>query len=276
MKGQGIDVKILLTGAQGFLGLRIAQAMPVIAAPSLRDASQDDVKRLMDEVQPEVVMHTAAISDIGECERDPDASRRANVLLPEAIARAAGGAKLLMLSTDQVYSGCADEGPYREDDVCPANLYARHKLEMEQRVLDVNPDAVLLRATWMYDMPICGAKNRGNFLMNVMQAAMTGQPVAFPKEQYRGITWAREVAERMKDAIALPGGVYNFGSGNDMSMYDTAAFLAQRMGLNLSLTEAPARRHLWMDGSKLGAQGISFRSTAQGLQDCLQAYGLAR
>ena len=269
-------MKILLTGAQGFLGLRIAQAMPVIAAPSLRDAADDDVKRLMDDVQPDVVIHTAAISDIGQCERNPDASWRANVLLPEAIARAAGGAKLLMLSTDQVYSGCEGAGPYSEDEVCPANLYARHKIEMEQRVLAISPDAVLLRATWMYDMPICGANNRGNFLMNVMQAAMTGQRIAFPREQYRGITWAREVAERMKDAIALPGGVYNFGSGNDMPMYDTADFLAQRMGLKLPLEEAPARHNLWMDGAKLRAQGISFRATGDGLLACLRAYGLAK
>lgn len=271
-----MGMKILLTGARGFLGQRIAQAMPVMAAPSLREAAQDDVKRLMDEVQPDVVIHTAAISDIGTCEKQPEASWRANVLLPEYIARAAGGAKLLMFSTDQVYSGCEGAGPYREEEVCPANLYACHKLEMERRVLEINPAAVMLRATWMYDMPICWAKNRGNFLMNVLQAAMRGNPIAFPKEQYRGITWAREVARHMKAAMELPGGVYNFGSGNDLTMYETAAFLARQMGLQLCLEEAPSRHHLWMDDSKLRAHGISFAATAQGLLDCLEAYGLGK
>jgi len=267
-------MNILLTGAQGFLGTRIAQAMPVTAAPSLRDATLDDVKRLVDRVQPDVVMHTAAISDIGACEKNPEASWQANVLLPEYLARAGKGVKLLMLSTDQVYSGCEGPGPYAEDDVCPANLYARHKLEMEHRVLDICPEAVLLRATWMYDMPVCGAKNRGNFLMNVLRAAMAGQSIAFSREQMRGITWAREAAEKMREAVSLPGGVYNFGSGADRNVYDTAAYLAQQAGLKLLLEDAPARHNLWMDDGKLREQGIAFRPTAEGLTACLQAYGL--
>lgn len=102
--------------------------------------------------------------------------------------------------------------PYREDEAKPANIYGAHKLEMEQRVLDRQPDSVMLRAEWMYDY----ISPRGNYLLNVLNAEET---LTFGK-QYRGITYLREVCENMERVIKLPGGVYNFGSETTQSMYE--------------------------------------------------------
>lgn len=266
--------RILLTGARGFLGSRIKAHMPVMEAPSLRDASAEDVARLVDQMEPEIIIHTAAISDIGVCEKHPDASCRANVMLPVWLASAAPQCKLVMLSTDQVYSASPEEGPYTEAQVCPGNTYARHKLEMENRVLDIAPDAVMLRATWMYDMPLYGAENRGNFLMNILRAAAREEAVVFSSQQQRGITYVREVAAHMAAACALPGGAYNFGSENPLSAYDTARFLMNALQLKAPLHDAPPRHHLWMDCAKLRSQGIEFADTAQGLLQCIADYGI--
>lgn len=266
--------RILLTGANGFLGQRIKRQLQVTEAPSLRNASRDDICRMLDETAPEVIIHTAAISDIGTCERDADASWRANVQLPVEIARAAKGCKLVMLSTDQVYGGTIGDGPYAESQTCPVNTYARHKLEMERQVLELSPEAVLLRATWMYDMPICGVVNRGNFLVNILRAAGEGGRIAFSSGQYRGITYAREVAHHMAAACKLPGGVYNFGSENALTAYDTARFLIDALKLRVDLEDAPPRPHLWMDCRKLRRAGIAFDSTAEGLLRCIKDYGL--
>ena len=143
-------MKILLTGANGFVGARIRAAAPVICAPSLRGAEKEDIDRLIDTVQPDAILHTAAISDIGACAKDPEGSYHANVLIPEYLAKAANGAKLVLFSSDQVYSGAKGDKPFTEDDVATANLYAEEKLEMENRVLAIDPNAVMLRAAWMY------------------------------------------------------------------------------------------------------------------------------
>ena len=70
-------MKILLTGANGFVGARIRAAAPVICAPSLRGAEKEDIDRLIDTVQPDAILHTAAISDIGACAKDPEGSYHA-------------------------------------------------------------------------------------------------------------------------------------------------------------------------------------------------------
>ena len=261
-------MKILVTGPRGFVGARLMQALDAVPAPSLRDATEDDVRRLVDEVAPDAIVHTAAISDIGACAADPEASWRANVELPLMIART--GVKSVLLSTDQVYSGCKGEGPYAENEVAAANLYAEHKLEMEKRVLDANPDAVLLRATWMYDMPLYGVPNRFNFLVGMLRA----RELAFSGTAHRAVTYVREVAAHMEEAIALPGGVYNYGSESDLTMLEIARWLKDELKLEVALSDAGPEHNLWMDCGKLKRRGIRFNDTLGGLKQCIRDYGL--
>lgn len=262
-------MKALVTGPRGFVGARIMSEMDnAVPAPSLRSCSEDDIRRLVDTVQPDVIIHTAAISDIPTCEKDPDASRRANIDIPVSLVRT--GRKCVIFSSDQVYSGCADEGPYAEDEVSPANVYARHKLEMEQRTLDICPDTVLLRATWMYDMPMYGVPNRGNFLMLMLRNA----DAAYSSGDYRAVTYVREVARLIRQAAILPGGVYNYGSENDLSMLDTALWLKDRLSLPIRISDRPAHHNLWMDCSKAKSHGICFSNTIEGLKKCIEDYSL--
>lgn len=126
---------------------------------------------------------------MGICENNPEDSYFANVQVPMYLAKAAKGRKLICFSSDQVYSGCDDDGPYAEENVKPANVYATHKLEMEQRVLDIEPSAVMLRAEWMYDMET--TKDNYFTLLNKEKA------VYFSSQEFRGITYLKEVAENM-------------------------------------------------------------------------------
>ena len=264
-------MRILLTGAKGFVGARIAQRLEVIPAPSLRDMDESAVRAMVDHIEPDVIVHTAAISDIGTCERDPEASYRANVEIPLWLAKT--GVKCVMFSSDQVYGGHAGEGPYAEGDAAPVNTYARHKLEMENRVQDVNPECVLLRATWMYDMPLYGVANRGNFLVNML-AARRGH-IAFPEGQRRGLTYVRDVADMIVPALTAPGGAYNFGSENDLTMGETARRFSDLLGLEVTIEDVGERHNLWMDCAKARAVGIDFPDTLDGLKKCIADYNLA-
>lgn len=257
---------ILVTGATGFVGHKIMEVCKgTIAAPSLRNITQEDVNRIIEESDADVIIHTAAISNIGMCEADPDASYFANVQIPLFIARASKGRKLICFSSDQVYSGCGEEGPYLEDTVKPANTYAEHKLEMEQRVLEIDPDAVMLRAEWMYDYNL----TRSNYFMNILNAK---ECVSFSSGQFRGITYLKEVAESMEKVAVLPGGVYNFGSETTKSMYDITRDFLEVLGKNVKLEDIPAEHNLWMNCDKARRYGVRFRSVTDGLRKCAADY----
>lgn len=259
---------ILITGAAGFVGRRLMETVPgAVAAPSLRNASQEDIRRIVEESGAEAIIHTAAISDIGACQADPEASYRANVQLPLWLAKAAGNRKLICFSSDQVYSGSKEAGPYSEEMTAPGNVYACHKLEMEQRVLEILPEAVMLRAEWMYDL----RAPKPNYLLNVLRAEGT---VAFSSRQYRGVTYLGEVAEAMDRVLALPGGAYNFGSETTLSMQELTKRLAALLGKPLAVEDAPPRHNLWMDCGKAARYGVVFSDVLTGLTKCLQEYGL--
>ncbi len=263
-------MKILVTGARGFVGHKLMEmSSETIAAPLLRNASLEDVRKVIEESEADVIFHTAAISDIRACQNDPEAAYHANVLLPEYLARVSAGRKLICFSSDQVYSGCEAEGPYTEETVCPANLYAEQKLEMEQRVLEIHPEAVILRAEWMYDY----WNQRSNYLMTILNAE---ESVFFSSRQYRGVTWLKEVAENMKRVISLPGGVYNFGSETDRSLYDITCEFVKYIGKDIHVEDCEPRHNLWMNCDKAKSYGVVFSEVMDGLKRCADEYGFRK
>lgn len=261
---------ILVTGAGGFVGGAILRRwQDAVACVSLKGATQEDVRRIIKESGADTIVHTAAIADIGVCQAHPDESYLANVQLPVWIAKAAHDRKLICFSSDQVYSNTASNGPYTEEDIAiPANTYAAHKLEMEQRVLDIAPDAVMLRAEWMYDH----RADKPNYFLNVLHAA---QPLRFSSRQYRGITYVKEVADVLPAVLRLPGGVYNFGSETTRSMYDITKDFLAFLGKECPLEDAPAAHNLWMNTDKAARHGVVFRSVEEGLRQCAFDSGIA-
>lgn len=276
-------MKILLTGARGFVGARVYSQLQTsghgvfpIGSEMLRGelsgARYDALVRRFEEIRPDAVIHTAAISDMGEAERDPAASFLANVRLPEIMAELSArfGCKLICCSSDQVYNGAPEVRAHREDEpLSPVNTYGRHKLEGEQRVAAACPDAVSLRLTWMYDLPVYRGHSNFGFPLQLFSAAAKDTPRRFSTRVFRGITYLRSVAQQMEKALALPGGVYNFGSENDFDLYQTALACMEALGLSerakrLILPDEETGTSLAMDTSLLRSHGIVFETTAEG------------
>ena len=275
--------KILVTGAGGFVGSRVMQQwagryeLCTFPKGFLATAGEDAVRQAVLQQRPDVILHTAAISDTGYCADHPEQAYRANVELPVWLARAAAetGAKLVAFSSDQVYAGVTQSGPLPENiPLQPANVYGQGKLEMEQRVQALCPSAVLLRATWMYDLPGYRLPIRGNLPLNILRAAKTGEVLHFSRNDYRGVSYVREVIENLVPAMELPGGVYNFGSGNDKDMVDTALYFAHLLQVDVRIEETDFVRNLVMDGQKLQEHGIVFRSTQGAFRQCLADHGM--
>lgn len=283
--------KVLVTGAGGFLGSRICRygiAGCEVTGVSHRELDLTNGQACLDALtalRPDAVVHCAAISQIDRCDWAPELSRRVNVDGTLNLARAcrASGARLIACSTDQVYGGCGGDEPLPETVLpAPKNLYARQKLEAEAGALSICPDAVLLRLSWMFDLPQHGLSTNPNIMVTALRALVRDEPLRVWNNDHRGMTYACEVAQNLAAFLDAPAGVYNAGSCNPMTSYETFRFVFQAFGAQARAdklliplgTGEKGGRNLLMDGRKAATVGAGFGSTADGVRRLIRDYGL--
>lgn len=280
-------MKIMVTGAGGFVGSRLAAYYGKkydVWGGTHKDLDLTDgaaVLKAVETYQPDVLLHCAAISDVAECNRKPELSHAVNVLGTEHIAKACGktGTKLVMCSSDQVYFRKQGENepaetylePHREDcSETPEPLYGKQKLQGEAICAKYQPESVMLRLSWMYDSLTEEelAKGRRNLATTLREMLDQKQPQKFSDTDYRGVTDVNLVVKNMEAAWKLPGGVYNFGSSNDASMYETVRRVMVSFGQEALAERATGGnvRNLTMSPDKLAQHGIYFPDTAAGLE----------
>lgn len=278
--------KLLITGSSGFLGSRLAlyykdkYELLLPTHSQLNVSREEAVMAYMEQFQPDIVLHCAALSNTWYCEQHPDESHRVNVQGTVKIAKACKhiGAKLVFMSSDQVYNGTSVSGPLKEQDVFqPVNVYGRHKLEAEQRALRNNPMSVALRLTWMYDVPSSPMKLNSNILVNIQKALDEGTTIKAATHEYRGVTNVWEVVRNMEQTLELPGGIYNYGSGNHIDSYTLFLKVANIMGAKEPSTFilpdeerfSEQTRNLTMDCSLINNFGIRFNDSVEGIEKAL-------
>ncbi len=284
-------MRILITGSNGYLGKRLVKRYgdrhEIYAATheNLDFTDEDNIRAVFESFRPEVVVHCGAISDVGACGRNPEKSLKVNVYGTQNMARASAdaGAKMVFCSSDQVYAQAAPQMvgrdfylPHREAvKTEPVPVYGQHKLMAEALCMEENPKSVILRLSWMYDVPDEAERERGKgmFAEELKTAIAEGQALKLDSNTCRGITDCAEVAEKMEKAWNLPAGVYNFGSSGTDSVYETIRKVFARFGKAdlVRCGGGGAVRNLLMDTHKAESVGIRFRSTVQGLCEYIKS-----
>lgn len=283
--------RILITGANGFLGSRLyeyfrgrkdCEALG-ITHRELEISDSLAVSAFVKAIRPDYVLHCAGISNTRTCEEDPERSEQINVRGTANIARVCreSGAKMIFMSSDQIYNATCSQEPNREDQIQkPCTVYGRDKKRAEEAVFTCLTDAVALRLTWMYDYP--SEKGKGSGLLgNLVSALWEKRIVELPVHEYRGITYVWEGIPKIEAALSLPGGIYNFGSENDKNTFDTAALFLQEITGREDVSSVIRKnrerflaspRNLTMDISKIRKFGIDFASSNEGIRACLSDY----
>lgn len=129
----------------------------------------------------------------------------------------------------------------------------------------------------MYDLPNSSMKLNTNILVNLQKAYDEGSQIKAATHEYRGVTYVWEVIKNIEKAMSLPGGIYNFGSGNTLNSYSLFTEAANMMGLKdssnfiLPDTErfSDQERNLTMDCSLIEKHGIHFNDSTEGIKEAV-------
>jgi dTDP-4-dehydrorhamnose reductase len=283
--------RLLVTGASGFLGWHICNRAPEgydvygtvfshrVRIPNTTTLRVDltssaELKRLFNDVRPDAVIHTAAVSDINLCQVERMRSYRLNVESSARIASLCADHMVpyLFTSSDLVFDGM--KAPYRESDpVCPVNVYGEHKVQAEDSIRRYYPDAAVCRMSLMFGRSAPAAKS---FIQPMIRAMKEGEELKLFVDEFRTPLSARAAVMGLFLVLHRVSGIVHLGGSERISRYEFGRLMQNvfKMGraritpcrqTDLEL-QAPRPADVSLDSSKAGGLGFKPASLIEELQ----------
>jgi dTDP-4-dehydrorhamnose reductase len=255
-------VRVAVTGAGGRLGRALVSALedapftgplgPIAWTRAVFDLDRPgDVEVLLRRDRPEVVVHTAAWTDVDGCARDPETAMRRNGEATGVLARAcaASGTDLIAVSTNEVFDGHRADGQgYRSTDrPNPINAYGASKLlgedlarEAFREVPAKEAQLAIVRTAWLYGPP--GADFPTKILAAAGRAADAGERLKVVVDEVGSPTYAPDVAEAIVDLLGAEriDGVHHVVNTGRTSRADWARELFRQVGVDVEIDGVPA------------------------------------
>lgn len=228
-------MKILLFGGSGQLGYELSKRAHDlrfdVVSPVTKEVditNRDQVSTLINSLQPEVVINSAAYTAVDKAEEDAERAFAINSEGVRIIAEACADkkARLIHVSTDYVFDGLLGR-PLREDDpVNPVSVYGRSKLEGENHVRRVLGEEGLIVRT----QALFGQKGV-NFVQTMLKLFAEREVLKIVDDQWVSPTWAGWLAETILDLVRLPAkGTFHASCDGVVSWYEFASEI-QRLAL---------------------------------------------
>lgn len=284
--------KILLTGGRGFFASRFnsfyRDKYDIVAAGRDILNIQDESKctEFIKAYKPDYIVHTAAVAATIYCNEHPDIAHEINVKGTLNVARGcmAASSKLIFISSEQVFNGNYESGPYIEEDIpCPDTVYGQTKLEAEGRLQEMLEELWILRFPWLFGMPERGLSINPNILWGTITTAISGKKEKVAVNEYRGMSYVYDIIEKFYKIFELPYGTYHVGAENNLSRYDAACLVLRKLGLSHRISELIEKdeekyrdhpRDVRLSTARIRNLGISFLNTEDGIIQCLKDYNL--
>lgn len=250
--------RVLVTGSNGLLGQKVTDLLSQSQAYAVHlTSSQEDpvvrseqipytqldvtdrkaVQRLVEEFQPEVIVNTAALTNVDLCETSREAAWKVNVIGVENLVHAGklAGARIIQLSTDYVFDG--KSGPYAEEDrPNPLSYYGRTKLAAENLLKTSTVDHAIVRTMVLYGQ---ARKVKPNFGTWLVKELSEGRAVRVVSDQSGNPTLVDDLAFAIVKILELrKSGVYHVAGPDIMSRLEFARRLAGAFAFDPKLITA--------------------------------------
>jgi len=253
-------MKVLITGANGLLGQHLVKCLiestdysitatgkGVSRLPFFSSNRYDylplditdgvEVNTFIAKNSPNIIIHTAAITQVDDCEKDPVHCWNTNVTATRFLLGAAEmvGANFIYISTDFVFDG--EAGPYIESAIpAPVNYYGSSKLGAEKSVMESKLSWCIIRTVLVYGNILVG--NRNNMVSWVQNNLSEGKSIQVVSDQLRTPTYVEDLANGILLAIQKKAkGIFHISGDELMSPYDMALATAEYLHLDKNLIE---------------------------------------
>lgn len=231
--------KILVTGAGGQLSTEFNYLASLLETNTFVFAGQSDlditvggeVEQFLKQGGFDLVINCAAYTAVDKAESEKETAYAVNSTGAEILAKlcAASKIRLLHFSTDFVFDGSLSR-PYNETDAAnPLSVYGKSKLEGEQSVLKYQPDAIVIRTSWVY------SSFGHNFVKTILRLCSERSELNIVDDQIGSPTYARDLAKAVLHVIQQPhwkAGMYHYSNEGVASWYDFAVAIKEMAGLN--------------------------------------------
>ena len=241
-------MKILITGANGQLGNELQKIISTgnaeIGAVSeniknsevfaldvdkLDITKLEQVREVLSEIKPDVVINCAAATNVDGCEANQDLALKINAIGARNLAMISEelNAKLVQVSTDYVFSGIGDTPLKESDIVAPCSTYGKTKLLGEEYVRDFSSKYYIVRTAWLYGYV------GHNFVYTMMRLGSEKESISVVNDQLGNPTTANDLAYHILRLIETEEyGIYHCTGKGECSWYDFATEIMKLSGKN--------------------------------------------
>jgi len=251
--------KLLLTGASGFLGYHLMRVFSgewevyglgnskAVDFPGVTGIKCDitnyiELGNYIDDIDPDAVIHTAAIADANFCQQNPELSYNVNVEASKNLAGICCDFQIpfAFTSTDLVFDG--KKGMYLEEDgKNPLSVYGEQKSVAEDAVLQIYPEATVFRIPLMFGFP--GAST-GNYLFKLIGQIKMGEAATLFNDEYRSVCGAKSISRGMLQLLGKTTGIVHLAGNERLSRFDFGMKVVHAFGLDRGLIKEGSQKEL--------------------------------
>ena len=273
-------MRILVTGSKGQFGkelLKIYSDENIIGVDidemDVTDAEQ--TINFITEFNPDIVIHTAAMTDVDGCEENKETAFKVNTLGTRNVALACqkANSEMLYVSTDFVFDGDKNENYNEFDKPSPLSIYGKSKFEGEKLVKELLNKFYIVRTAWLYG-------DGHNFVKTMLSLAENNDSLNIVCDQQGTPTYARDLAIAISKIVDSGlYGTYHASNNGSCSWYDFSNKIFEIKGIDIEVNpttakefSSPAERPAYsvMDNFALESQDIyQMRRWEEALEDFL-------